>query len=56
MSQSGHVLETEITAGVYTPVSDDNTDYSIESYLALKIFLTVINTLLNTPVVSIVES
>ena len=48
--QTGYVLETEIIAGVFSPVVEDNTEYSthIESYSALKIFVTVINTLLSS--------
>ena len=34
--QTGHVLETEIVAGVFPPVAEDNTEYSIEWYSALK--------------------
>ena len=50
--QTDHVLETEIVAGV----AEDNVENSIESYLALKIFVTVINTLLNPNMFSMVES
>ena len=35
--QTGHVLETEIVAGVFPPVAEDNTEYRIESYSALKV-------------------
>ena len=42
--QTGCVLETEIVAGVFPPVAEDNAEYSIESYLALNIYVTVINT------------
>ena len=36
-----HVLEIEIVAGVFPPVAKNNTEHSIESYLALKIVVTV---------------
>ena len=48
--QTGHELETEI-GEVFPPVAEDNTEYDIESYSALKIFVDVINTLLNTDVI-----
>ena len=48
--QIGHALDIEIV-GVFPPVAEDNTEYNIESYSALKIFVDVINTLLNTDVV-----
>ena len=54
--QTGHVLKAEIVAGVFPPVAEDNTEYSIESYSALKIFVTVINTLLNPHIFSMVQS
>ena len=53
--QTDHVLETEIVAGVFPPVAEDNAENSIESSSALNIFVPVINTLLN-PDVSMVES
>ena len=46
--QTGHALETEIVAGIFPPVSEYNTENIVfESYSALKIFVTVIDTLLN---------
>ena len=48
--QTGHALDTEI-AEVFPPVAEDNTEYNIESYSALKIFVDVINSLLNTDVI-----
>ena len=48
--QTDHVLETEIVARVFPPVAEDNAENSIESSSALKIFVTVINTLLNPDV------
>ena len=45
--QTGYVLETEIVPGVFLPVADDNTEYSIESCSALKIFVIVIHTFLH---------
>ena len=48
--QIGHALETEIVE-VFPPVEEDNTEYNIESYSALKIFVDIINTLLNTDVI-----
>ena len=49
--QTDRVLETEIVAGV----AEDNAENSNESYLALKIFVTVKNTLLNPDVFPMVE-
>ena len=54
--QTRNVLETEIIAGVFPPVAEDNTEYSIESYSALKIYVTVMNTLVKPHVFSLVES
>ena len=48
--QTGHALDTEIVE-VFPPVAEDNTEYNIESYSALKIFVDVINTLLNADVI-----
>ena len=48
--QTGHALDTEIVE-VFPPVAEDNTEYNIESYSALKIFVNVTNTLLNTDVI-----
>ena len=48
--QIGHALETEIVE-VFPSVEEDNTEYNIESYSALYIFVDVINTLLNTDVI-----
>ena len=48
--QTGHALETEIVE-VFPPVAEDNTEYDIKSYSALKIFVDVINNLLNTDVI-----
>ena len=42
--QPGRMLETDIFAGVFLAAAEDNTQYSIESYSALKICVTVINT------------
>ena len=39
--QTGHALDTEIVE-VFPPVAEDNTEYNIESYSALKIFDDVI--------------
>ena len=36
--QTGHMLDNEIFAGVFPLVAEDNIEYSIESYLTLKIF------------------
>ena len=47
--------EIEIVAGVFSPVAEGYTENSIESYSALKIFVTVINTLLNPMCLSMVE-
>ena len=52
--QTGHVLETEIVAGVFPSVAEGITEYSIESYSALKIIVTVINTTPNPPGESLV--
>ena len=49
--QTGHALETKIVAEVFPPVAENNTEYNIESYSALKIVVDVINTLLNTDVI-----
>ena len=38
-----YVLETEIVAGVFPPVTEDNVEYSIESYSALDVFVNVMN-------------
>ena len=54
--QTDHELETEIGAGVFPPVAEDNTEYDIESHSALEIFVTVINILLSPHVFSMVES
>ena len=48
--QTGHALDTEIVE-LFPPVAEDNTEYNIESYSALKIFVDVINTILNTDVI-----
>ena len=53
--QTGHVLETEIVAGIFPPVAEDNTEYSIEPHSVRKIFVTLINTFPNPPVFSMVE-
>ena len=45
MQETGYVLETELIAEVFPPIAEDNTEYSIESYSALIIYVTVINTL-----------
>ena len=59
--QTGHMIETVIVAGVFPPVAENSIEYSIESYSTLKIFVSVINTLLIPPppfphVISMVES
>ena len=41
--QTGHVLETEIVAGVFFPVAEDNRGYSIGSSSTLKTFVTVVH-------------
>ena len=42
--QTGHGPQTEIIAGVFPPVAEDNTECSVESYSALKVLVTVMNT------------
>ena len=52
---TGHALETEIVAEVFPPVAEHNTEYNIASYSALKIFVNVKYTLLNTDMISMIE-
>ena len=53
--QTGHVLETEIVAEVF-PVAEDDNDYSIVPNSALKTFATIVHTIQNPNVCSMVES
>ena len=54
--QTGHVLETEIVAGVFPSVAEDDNEYSIVPSSALKTFATIVHTIQSSHVCSMVES
>ena len=54
--QTGHVLETEIVAEVFSLVEEDDNEYSIVPSSALKTFATILHTIQSSHVYSMVES
>ena len=50
--QTVHVLETEIVAGVFPPVAEDDNEYSIVPYSALQTFATFVHTIQSSHVCS----
>ena len=54
--QTGHVLETEIVAGVFPPVAKDDNEYSIVPSSALKTLATIVHTIQSSHVCYMVES
>ena len=54
--QTGHVLVTEIVAGVFPPVAEDDNEYSIVPYSAFKTVATIVHTIQSSHVYSMVES